>query len=303
MADPKVDPAITKQLTYIRKQGMLGLDGKDMAGDSLAHLKALDGIRPKVGLTVEFCEAFVAHSIVSHTRPARAYNLFYTFRDDCIANGRKARFTRFENKVNAYLGDTTFSPHGFMERRLESVDTDLVYSTLQKITEKFDSIGYQVFANAGTLLGLVRDGKLIAHDDDIDLVVMLDVRSDEDAVAEWRTLPAKLKAIGVEVKGDSDDASAYKLPSIDGFDVDLFPAWGTYRRYNIYPYSRKKLHFLDISPLQKCEVSGLNLPARPEVVLKLNYGEGWKVPDPGFRLPWGKYKKSFKTFLNLLDAR
>ena len=111
-----------------------------------------------------------------------------------------------------------------------------------------------------------------------------------------------MKAIGVDVTMAGGKSISYKLPRIDGFQVDLFPAWGTRKRYNIYPYSRKKLHYLDIAPLQKCKVSGLNIPAKPEVVLELNYGEGWKVPDPGFRLPCAKYRKSFSTFTKYLDA-
>jgi hypothetical protein len=181
MADKIVDPEITKQLAHIRKQGMLGLNGKAMQDSPNVHLKALDKIRPKTGLSKDFCEAFVAHSVVGHTRPARMYNVFYVLRDKCVAEGNKGRFTKFEHKVRNHLGDTQFSPHGFTKRQLDSVDETLVYANLQSITEKFASIGYEVFANAGTLLGLTRDGKLIAHDDDIDLAIMLDVRSDPDA--------------------------------------------------------------------------------------------------------------------------
>lgn len=41
--------------------------------------------------------------------------------------------------------------------------------------------GHKAFLNSGTLLGLVPDGKLIDHDNDIDLGIIKDA-GDEDAV-------------------------------------------------------------------------------------------------------------------------
>lgn len=298
----QVNSDVVNQLTLIREHGLRGLkdDGSEKA--SISHLKQLDKLRPKTGLSVEFCEAFVAHATLCKRRPVQMHKIFYNLRDKCEAKGETKRFETFESTIRKRLDGMWFSQHGFSKKRLESVNEKKVYETLQSITEKFTSIGYDVFANAGTLLGLTRDGKLIGHDDDIDLVIILGVRKDRDAVAEWLALPEKMKAIGVELKQEKENSAVYKLPKIDGFQVDLFPSWGTRQRYNIYPYSRKKLHYKDIMPLKKCKISGLNIPAKPKKVLELNYGEGWTVPDPGFKIPWRKYKKTFKTFLDILDT-
>lgn len=302
VSSKSVNTDVVNQLTLIRERGLVGLKDDGTEAKSIRHLKKLDKLRPKTGLSVEFYEAFVAHATLCKRRPVQMHKIFYKLRDQCTAQGDTERFDEFETSIRKKLDGTWFSQHGFSKKRLESVNEKKVFDKLQSITEKFASIEYDVFANAGTLLGLTRDCKLIGHDDDIDLVIMLGVRKDRDAVAEWLALPEKLKEIGIELTQDSDTSIVYKLPKIDGFQVDLFPSWGTRQQYNIYPYFRKKLHYKDIMLLKTCKISGLKIPAKPEKVLELNYGKGWTVPDPGFRIPWLKYKKTFKTFIGILNA-
>ncbi len=50
-----------------------------------------------------------------------------------------------------------------------------------------------------------------------------------------------------------------------------------------------------------CELTGHTLPANPEKMLEVNYGEGWRHPDPLFKFPWASANKAFAPFLEELE--
>ena len=46
----------------------------------------------------------------------------------------------------------------------------------------------------------------------------------------------------------------------------------------------------------------LLMPHDPERLLSLNYGEGWRVPDPLFQFDWPGARERFATFVELLES-
>src|SRR5690606_3687983 len=117
-----------------------------------------------------------------------------------------------------------------------------VIEECREIEAKLSSFGLPVFANSGTLLGLVREGTLLAHDNDIDLGVILGARDDAAAAREWLALCERLIAEDLAKYRSDWSGVTLKLQDIGGFGVDLFPAWvDEAGRVHIYPHTRGEL--------------------------------------------------------------
>ena len=87
-----------------------------------------------------------------------------------------------------------------------------------------------------------------------------------------------------------------------GYNVDLFPAWVAKGKVHVYPHTCGDLTEDQVFPLQPCETTGLPIPKEPEAMLAVNYGEGWKHPDPGFAFNWSLANRRFAAFKSALDS-
>lgn len=166
------------------------------------------------------------------------------------------------------------------------------------IAEGLAGYGREIFANSGTLLGLVREGTLLAHDNDIDLGILLQAGDAAGAAREWIALTDRMIAEGVAVQRSSWSQVTLKLHKIGGFGVDLFPAWcGADDRLWIYPHTAGNLTKAQLLPLKSDPMTGLGLPRDAEAVLVSNYGKDWRTPDEGWSFDWPASRKSFADFL------
>ncbi|PTX57248.1 hypothetical protein C8N43_1914 [Litoreibacter ponti] len=297
-----VDMAHYEALYDIRHDGLQALKGaKDLPAETARkHLRRLDRMPHCLKVLDIYSEAVVANSVAGRCRPGRANARLERLRAAGARRGDMRAYEAFEAKVTAKLDGLNMTGHGFTDRSLADADPQAVYQGVRDLISKLAQMGYPAFANSGTLLGLTREGGLLAHDDDIDLAVMLDVTTDAAAARAFTELFEKLQAEGLECSIRNEGNAIIKLPSIDGFEVDLFPAFGTRRRYSIYPYSRRGLRYTDVWPLKPCAATGINLPAKPETLLAANYGKGWRTPNPRFTFPWAARKREFAPFLSKL---
>lgn len=265
------------------------------------RLRAMDDMPAELRGLIEFREAFVANAVVGRCRAAAANKQMAMLREAREKAGAMHLYDSFEEQLKEHLGGVSFGAHGFMDKQLADCEEEAIYEGIRKIIAVLNDLGYEAFANSGTLLGLVRDKGLIPYDDDVDLAVILPVRRDEDAAEEFKLLLACLLAEGIECRLIESKNAIIKLPNIEGFEVDLFPAYGTHRRYNIFPYSRKQITYSDVWPLKTCPISGVPLPAHPEVLLKENYGDDWRIPNSRFTFPWVAQKQKFSALLSELN--
>jgi len=284
-------------LLRYREEAMMALDDGELAIQPRQRLKAMSELPSELRVLNEYREAFIATAIVGRCRAAIANKQMASLRRSRENTGEIELFESFESKLEDHLSGVSFSGHGFKDRQLDNADPEIIYAGIRKIIDVLADLGYDAFANSGTLLGLVRDEALIPYDDDIDLAVMLNSQRDDEAAQEFKALSDSLLGEGLECRVLEGNNAIIKLPNIDGFEVDLFPAYGARRGYNIYPYSRKDLILADVLPLKTCPVSGVTLPARPEVLLEKNYGPEWTTPDSRFSFPWAVQKKKFAPLL------
>lgn len=177
-------------------------------------------------------------------------------------------------------------------------DVAAILAECGRVAEKLEEEGLQIFANSGTLLGLVREGKLLAHDNDIDLAVLLSARSEAEAAAEWLALCDRMIADGRAVSRSEWSGVTLKLHKILNFGVDLFPAWiDDQDRLFIFPHTHGKLTREQLLPFKREPLSGLKLPKDAAAVLVSNYGEDWARPAEGWSFNWVAARETFASFL------
>lgn len=262
-----------------------------------AELKQLTSKR----MRGEWLEARIATCIAGRIRPAivvRTIKLLRTYRE---TRGEAELFDAFEALLKIALKDDRLTSHGYQKQNFSDMDHAPIWGRVGEHIGFLKQQGYQVFLNSGTLLGVVRDGRLIDHDDDVDLAVILRADSAEAAVAEWAALRAALKAEGRLAEDEMESNAILKLTGADGVAFDLFPAWFEGDAFFVYPHSHGDLTRQDVLPLSPCAHSGHMIPADPARMLANNYGSGWQSPDPYFKFPWNAARKKFRVFLTGVD--
>lgn len=146
------------------------------------------------------------------------------------------------------------------------------------------------FAAYGTLLGLVRSGGLIEHDNDIDFGILTE---DPDLfdVACWFADRGYTLSRGFLL----NDKLAEISLSLQGLDIDLFSfgetpyGYGSPSFFNDpkhpMPEATLKVALTAVSPIEGIEtLSAMDLeipvPEASELFLIECYGESWRIPDP-----------------------
>ncbi|WP_417562192.1 class I SAM-dependent methyltransferase [Microbacterium sp.] len=158
-----------------------------------------------------------------------------------------------------------------------------------RLVKDMQQWGYPLYLVGGVLLGMVRGGKLLPHDDDIDFAFL----SDE-------TDPAELGRVSYEMERLLARAGytvvRHSLAHIElvFFDdqgqvdhyIDVFTGFFHEGMY-CQPFALRgsQVTRADLVPTKDIIVNGVALPgpANPEAWLAYAYGESWRVPDPTFK--------------------
>lgn len=149
-----------------------------------------------------------------------------------------------------------------------------------------DECGVPAFLSFGSLLGAVREGKVIPHDVDVDIGYLSAFDNPADVMIEGFRIERVLQSHGIKVTRNNGGFIAMKLSQPDGStrNLDIFTAY----------LSRGRLHQINdvdteadesaVLPLRTIEFEGrpMPVPARPEVFLESAYGPDWRVPNPAF---------------------
>jgi hypothetical protein len=201
-----------------------------------------------------------------------------------------ALFNDVANAISPY----TMSAHG-VTLPIAMQGSDKLIGDLPITLDLLNALEVPWFCTSGTLLGFVRDGKLIDYDDDMDFVVYLGLANDSDQVKELITKFSEKNSNKV-TKGIN--SLHYRLNGVRA-STDIFVSWGNSKgEMFVYPWCAADLSYDDFFPLGRIVLNGavLNTPANSERALLLNYGEAWRTPDPLWRFDWAKSNSLFHDF-------
>ena len=200
--------------------------------------------------------------------------------------------------VNELLRDKglALGPHGLMRTfELRSASEKRKVATelgtlLHWLNNEF---GVPAFISSGTLLGIVRDGQFIAHDDDVDICYISNKSTEEEILDERAQIVTFLQSKKCNIKPSGIAHLWCSTPG--GQNLDIFTGFTEGEYCSMNPISRKEILTSDVLPLKLVKHDGVDLflPANPERLLEVNYGPGWRKPDPLWSFDWGKAKANF----------
>jgi SAM-dependent methyltransferase len=202
--------------------------------------------------------------------------------------------------------------HGRFNRPFESTDRAAIEGYLDQVTEVLtllrDECGLPAFISFGTLLGAVRTGRLIGHDNDIDLGYLSAYTNPVDVVRESIRVERVLRTRDWRVVRQNGGFLALFLPQADGSsrNLDVFACFIVNGYLHQIHDIRTKADRSAVLPLRDIEFEGRQMPApaKPEVFLRAAYGRHWRVPDPSFEYHSPKStKRRINGWLGGLRAR
>lgn len=172
--------------------------------------------------------------------------------------------------------------------------------------------GFDAFIVGGTLLGAVRDGEILPHDDDADIAYLSKHSDPVDLILENNQLHRSLLARGFRVVRHSW-AHLQVLSDDDSYYVDIFTAFHKAGYFHEPIHVRAPGMTECILPLGALELheQSLAVPHDPEAWLTACYGPQWLTPDPAFAFetPWPTQRRfhawfgSFHMGLNSWKSR
>ncbi len=201
-----------------------------------------------------------------------------------------AAFLRYRVQLNriARLYRLEFTIHGLARSfRYWSREEKVQYLEFGKeLQQALEGAGAQVCFGFGAVLGFVRSGDFIEHDDDLDLLVAFDKDSMPTISAGLQRVEEHLRAAGYTVEGDflshrwvwlqEGQCLDIFVGLIEGEHVSFYPSRRhAYRRDDIFPPEAVAFHEVEVA-----------MPRNIVTYLAKTYGPDWRVPNSAFGHSW-----------------
>jgi hypothetical protein len=165
-----------------------------------------------------------------------------------------------------------------------------------KLAAELKGLTPKVCFGFGAALAAVRDGDLIPHDDDLDLIIGFEERTAASLSKGLRRVERFLGNRGWTVTGRH---TAHRQVQLDGSNpVDVFVGVFEGDTISWYPGLRGSLDRRTMYPTSEGTLLGVTcpLPRNPLIYLERVYGPGWRNPDPTFKHAW-----DYASYVDLID--
>ncbi|MBS44800.1 MAG: hypothetical protein CMH83_16870 [Nocardioides sp.] len=214
--------------------------------------------------------------------------------DVVVARGQHAFAGNTDDEVSVTdrTGATlVLDKYGRLTRPLSAEGTEAIDEFLDEVEALLDDLthaaGVPAFISYGTLLGAVRDGRLIGHDNDVDLAYVSELAHPVDVVRESYRVERVLTERGWVVRRGSGTRVNVRLTQADGTIryIDVFTAHWVEGVLYMPSDTGFEVPRSTVLPLTTVELHGrpMAAPADSERLLALTYGEKWRTPDPSFK--------------------
>lgn len=168
-----------------------------------------------------------------------------------------------------------------------SEHTGPLLDAVEEALEAIRAAGVEAFPGYGTLLGAVREGRLLGHDSDADLVYVSHHSDPVDVARESFRLQRALTDRGYATHRYSGAAFKIDVQEGDGVvrGLDVFGGFLDDGRLYLMGEVGADFEREWIFPLGTCTLEGRTFPApaAPEHLLAATYGPMWRTPDPAFK--------------------
>jgi len=277
-------------LDDVRKWSAIRPIESEMGDTFLARLNAL---KLQCGNDYRWLKASILSYANLQINGKQAFSLFEQLAKQ-LGSAGVAEINHFHGEIRALIEPKTLGPHGFHL----AVENRLVLDQLQHLRmfiHTVEQLGYDWFANSGTLLGLIREGKLIAHDDDLDFGLVLKAKDLEAANQEKGVLSQKFKRLGCPLR-ILDNGKLWHWKLFNASYIDIFPAWiDVNNKLYVWPHTCGELTIDDLYPMRKITLGEVDFPVphHSDRMLNINYGSTWQKPNPAWSFDWQGATRKF----------
>lgn len=205
----------------------------------------------------------------------------------------EVRFGDHDGRVSVVDGEgrpLVVDPGGRLVTTFDASDPEHLVplvDAIELVLRKLIDLGLDAFPAYGTLLGAVRDGRLIGHDNDADVAYLSRHTHPVDVIRESFRVQRLLHRDGFEISRYSGGAFKVTVRGSDGTPRGLDVFSGFLYRGRLVLMGEIFAPFEEswLRPLGTVELEGRRLPApaEPERLLATMYGPSWRVPDPTFK--------------------
>lgn len=185
---------------------------------------------------------------------------------------------------------------------------------VQELESCLKNTGLVYFATCGTLLGLIREKRLLKNDYDIDYGVIIDDQN------SWKILETSLAKIGYKKIRDfllDNKVTEQTYRNNKGAEIDFFGHFII--NDNLYFYSYDKLQEVEYpsenlwtayilnngkykgTKIIMTDIGMVTVPSNAEEYLSCNYNDDWMVPNPKFESHTGKGCRKIKDMFGVLN--
>jgi len=207
----------------------------------------------------------------------------------------RAALRRLDEDVNRFAQLAGLPPHAITRHGLSELgalrtDASGHLDLVERVGDVFTELGHPLVLAYGTLLGAVREGDFLQHDDDIDLLFRLDAADAAAARQPLDALKAQLRSRGFGIWTNPTGLNFHVVDRATRRHVDVFPYLVDGDTATLHMASMKLAPMrLDVlEPHGRRDLLGRSVPVPhlPEQFLEERYGSGWGVEDPYYDWTW-----------------